>query len=96
MPRNFYFTVLIILLLYIVTFIVALSLRSGIFPQDSILAYYKTTKKCCRTISLQFVNSKLTQNYIPYRLLSHLSLHNLLPKFQSAYRKNHSSDTPLL
>ena len=40
--------------------------------------------------------SKLTERIIVDRLLSHLSAHNLMSKFQSAYRRFHSSETALL
>ena len=39
---------------------------------------------------------KLTEFVIVDRLLSYLSVHNLMSKFQSAYRRFHSSKTALL
>ena len=40
--------------------------------------------------------SKLTECVIANSLLSHLSSHNLMPNFQSAYCKLHSHETALL
>ena len=46
-------------------------------------------------LNLSFL-SKLVEGIITNHLQTHLSSHNLLPKFQAAYRKFHISETVLL
>ena len=49
-----------------------------------------------RLISNLSYISKLTEKAVFQQLNNHLSLHELYPKLQSAYRKNHSTETALL
>jgi hypothetical protein len=49
-----------------------------------------------RLISNLSYISKLTEKAVFHQLNNHLSLHKLYPKLQSAYRKNHSTETALL
>ena len=52
-------------------------------------------KNYCLISNLSFL-SKLTECVIVDRLLSKLSIHNLMSKFQFAYRRFHSRETALL
>ena len=88
------------------TCIVNLSLSSGIFLKEFKYADVKpllkkltldsTDLKNYRLISNLCFLSKLVECIIANRLLTHLSSHDLLAKFQSAYHKFHSSETVLL
>ena len=90
----------------VITRIVNLSLSSGIFPQEFKSAVVKpllkkptldsTDLKNYRPILNLFFLSKLVEHIIANRLLTHLSSHDLLAKFQSLYRKFHCSETALL
>jgi len=42
------------------------------------------------------VISKLMQRLVAHRLLSYLTVNNLLPRFQSAYRLHHSVETAIV
>ena len=89
-----------------ITHIVNLSLSSGIFPKKFKYAFIKpllkklildsTNLKNYRPISNLSFLSKLVERIISNRLLTHLSSHNLLAKFQTAYRNFHSSKAALL
>ena len=90
----------------IITRIVNLSLNTGSFPKECKSAFVKPLLKKSnldsddlknyRPISnLSFI-SKLTERVIADCLLTHLSSHNLMSNFQSAYRKFHSCETALL
>ena len=90
----------------VITRIVNLSLSSGKFPKEFKYAVVKpllkkptldsTDLKNYRPISNLSFLSKLVERIIANRLLTHLSSHDLLAKFQSAYRKFHSSETALV
>ena len=90
----------------VITRIVNLSLSSGKFPKEFKYAAVKpllkkptldsTDLKNYRPISNLSFLSKLVERIIANRLLTHLSSHDLLAKFQSAYRKFHSSETALV
>ena len=55
-----------------------------------------TDLKNYRPISNLSFLSKLVEHIIANRLLTHFSSHDLLAKFQSVYRKFHSSETALV
>jgi hypothetical protein len=89
-----------------ITNIVNLSLTSGIYPNQfkscSVHPLLKKSSLDKETLSnyrpvshLSFL-SKLTERIVNNRLLDHLSSHNLLNPFQSAYTKLHSTETTLL
>ena len=90
----------------VITHIVNLSLSSGIFPKEfkytvvkpllKIPTLVSTGQKNYRSISNIFLLSKLVERIIANHLLTHLSSHGLLAKFQSAYCKFHSSEAALL
>ena len=90
----------------IITHIINLSLSSGIYPKEFKYAVVKpllkkptldsTDLENYRQISNLSFLSKLAERIIANCLLTHLSSHDLLAKFQSAYRKFHSSETALL
>ena len=87
------------------TRIVNLFLSSGIFPKEFKCAVVKpllkksTVDSTNLKITVQFrisFLSKLVERIIANCLLTHLSSRDLFAKFQSAYRKFHSSETALL
>jgi hypothetical protein len=90
----------------VVTRIVNLSLSAGIFPNDLKSAFVKPLLKkptldsndikYYRPISNLSFLSKVIERVIANRLQSHLSSNGLMPEYQSAYRKFHSSETALL
>ena len=90
----------------VITRIVNLSLSSGKFPKEFKYAVVKPLLKKPTLDSIDLKNyrpisnlsflSKLVERIIANRLLTHLSSHDLLAKFQSAYRKFHSSETALV
>ena len=88
------------------TRIVNTSLQSGIFPAAFKTALVKPLLKkpdlntsdlaSCRPISnLPFI-IKLLEKIVFNQLFNHLNTNNLLDKFQSGYRTNHSMETALL
>ena len=90
----------------IITGIVNLSLNTGSFPNEFNSAFVNPllkksnlgssdSKNYHPTSNLLFL-SKLTECVVAYHLLLHLSFHNLMSNFQSAYRKFHSYETALL
>ena len=90
----------------ILTCIVNLSLNTGSFPNEVKSAFVKPLLKKSNLDSNDLKNhrpilnlsflSKLTELIIADHLLFHLSSHNLMSNFQSAYRKFHSCETALL
>ena len=93
------------ILLPVITSLINLSLESGQFPNVWKEAIgYPLLKKVnldtsftnLRLISNLSYISKLTEKAVFHQLNNHLSLHELYPKLQSAYRKNHSTETALL
>ena len=92
---------------FLITRIVNLSLSFGIFSKEfkSTLVKHALLKKPILDfanlknnrpiLDLSFL-SKLVERIIANRLLKYLSSHDLLAKFQSAYRKFHSFETALL
>ena len=93
------------LLLPIITKIINLSLESGLFADDwkcaLVLPLLKKPGlellyKNYRPVSnLQYV-SKLAEKMVFDQIYSHMITHSLYPEFQSAYRKNHSTETALV
>ena len=93
-------------LLPILTNIVNLSLRFGVFPKQfklcsviPLLKQYNLDEKDLSnyrpTSHLSFV-SKLTERLVKLRLTHHLSPNDLLNSFQSAHTKYHSTESTLL
>ena len=91
-------------LLPIITKMINLSLESGLFADDwkcaLVLPLLKKPGldllyKNYRPVSnLQYV-SKLTERMVFDQIHTHMMTHSLYPEFQSAYRKNHSTETAL-
>jgi hypothetical protein len=89
-----------------ITNIINLSLSSGVFPQQfKTCSVHPLLKKSnldkenlsnYRPVSHLSFLSKLTERIVQTRLMHHLSSHNLLNPFQSAYIKFHSTETALL
>ena len=90
----------------VITRIVNLSLSSGKFPKEF---KYAVVKSLLKKPTLDFTDLKnyhpilnlsfllkLVERIIANRFLTHLSSHDLLAKFSSAYHKFHSSETALL
>ena len=92
-------------LLPIITKMIDLSLESGLFTDDwkcaLVLPLLKKSGldllyKNYRPVSnLQYV-SKLTERMVFEQIHTHMMTHSLYPEFQSAYRKNHSTETALV
>ena len=92
-------------LLLIITKMINLSLESGLFADDwkcaLVLPLLKKPGldllyKNYRPVSnLQYV-SKLTEKTVLDQIHTHMMTHSLYPEFQSAYRKNHSTETALV
>ena len=92
-------------LLPIITKMINLSLESGLFVDDwkcaLVLPLLKKPGldllyKNYRPVSnLQYV-SKLTEKMVFDQIHTHMMTHSLYPEFQSAYRKNHSTETALV
>ena len=92
-------------LLSIITKLVNLSLKQGVFPSKWKRAMVRPLIKKIG-IELEFTNyrpvsnlsflSKLIEKAALYRLNIHVEDSNLLPKNQSAYRRHHSCETALL
>ena len=90
----------------VITELVNLSLSAGMFPSSFAKAVVRPLLKKSSLPSNDFSNyrpisnlnfiSKITERVILKRINSHLSLHNLLLPYQSAYRKFHSTETALL
>jgi len=55
-----------------------------------------TDVKSFRPISNLTVLSKLLERLVARQLLDHVSVHKLLPDFQSTYRAQHSTETAVL
>jgi hypothetical protein len=89
-----------------ITNIINLSLATGVFPQHfKTCSVHPLLKKSnldrenlsnYRPVSHLSFLSKLTERIVQIRLMHHLSSHNLLNPFQSAYIKFHSTETALL
>ena len=88
-----------------ITHIVNKSLTSGDFIADWKLAIVRPLLKrpgsehlCknCRPVSNLSFLSKLVEQCMPCQLLDHCTQQNLIPDFQSAYHKSHSTETCLL
>ena len=95
----------IYVLLPIITKMINLSLESGLFTDDWKCALVPPLLKKpgldllfknYRPVSnLQYV-SKLTERMVFEQIHTHMMTHSLYPEFQSAYRKNHSTETALV
>ena len=81
-----------------------LSLLSGTLPQDFKIARVspiykgkgdKSDPGNYRPISVTATLSKIIEKYVKTQLISHLQTNNLLSPYQSAYLKNHSTQTAL-
>ena len=93
------------ILLPVITSLINMSLKSGQIPDvwKAAIGYpllkdvdRRTTFTNLRLISNLAYISKLTEKAVFQQLNKHLSLHELYPKLQSAYRKYHSTETALL
>ena len=92
-------------LLPIITKMINLSLEFGLFTDDwkcaLVLPLLKKSGldllyKNYRPVSnLQYV-SKLTERMVFEQIHTHMMTHSLYPEFQSAYHKNHSTETALV
>ena len=92
-------------LLQIITKMINLPLESGLFADDwkcaLVLPLLKKPGldllyKNSRPVSnLQYV-SKLTEEMMFEQIHTHMMTHSLYPEFQSAYRKNYSTETALV
>ena len=90
----------------VITRLINLSLDSGLFPDNWKHAEVRPGVKNNSSFDLSFSNlrpisnltfiSKLTERAVSDKTHNHLSVHNLYPENQSAYRKFHSTETALL
>ena len=92
-------------LLPIITKMIDLSLESGLFADDwkcaLVLPLLKKSGldllyKSYRPVSNLHYVSKLTERMVFEQIHTHMMTHLLCPEFQSAYRKNHSTETALV
>ena len=92
-------------LLPVLTRMVNLSLESGVFPGKWKIADVRPILKKqgldpvftnLRPISNLAFTSKLTERAVFNQMHNHLTVNGLYPKYQSAYRVNHSTETALL
>ena len=105
-PTKLVKTCLLDVLLPIICKIINLSLALGTFPDFFKLAHVKPLLKKItldsdilknyRPVSNLTFISKLAEKVVAKQLTNHLQNHNLLEKFQSAYRPQHSTETALL
>ena len=92
-------------LLPVVTTMINLSLKDGFFPDKWKEALVKPILKKPNA-DLEFKNfrpisnpsflSKLTEKAVSHQMVHHMTTHDLMPVFQSAYRKGHSTETALI
>ena len=83
-------------LLRIITKMINLSLESGLFADDWKCALaLPLLKKPGPVSNLQYV-SKLTEKMVFEQIHTDMMTHSLYPEFQSAYRKNHRTETALI
>jgi len=94
-------------LLLVVTTMINLSLKDGFFPDKWKEALVKPILKKPNA-HLEFKNfhpvsnlsflSKLTEIFkaVSHQMVHHMTTHDLMPVFQSAYRKGHSTETALI
>ena len=78
-----------------ITRICNLSIRLSQFPKDCKVVNFKTDPKNFRPISLLPIVSKIFEKAIHEQTMEHLTDNNILYKYQSGFRENHSSDTSL-
>ena len=92
-------------LLPVITKMVNISLESGHFPSAWKEALVRpilkkngldTVTKNCRPVSNLSLISKVTERAVFLQIDNHMKKHDLYPSLQSAYRKNHSTETALL
>lgn len=87
-----------------ITHIVNSSIESELFPDDWKRALIRPLPKVnkpaaitdLRPISLLNVMSKVLERLIYHQVYDYVLTNNILPKFQSGFRKNHSTTTTLL
>ena len=92
-------------LLPVVTTMINLSLKDGFFPDKWKEALVKPILKKPNA-DLEFKNfrpvsnlsflSKLTEKAVSHQMVHHMTTHDLMPVFQSAYREGHSTETALI
>ena len=82
-------------LLPIITKMINLSLESGLFVDDWKCALVLPLLKKPR-LDLLYNNYKLTEKAVFDQIHIHMMTHLLYPEFQSAYRKNHMTETALV
>jgi len=93
------------ILLPTITYVVKLSISTGIFPDQFKKLFCSSSSQKCnldyvlgyyRPISHLSFLSKLTERVVKLRLVDYLSTNHPLNYFQSAYIKHHSTETTLL
>ena len=86
--------------LYILTKMVNISLETGHFPsawkEALVRPILETVFKNYRPVSYLSFISKVTERAVFLQIDNHMKKHDLYPSLQSAYRKNHSTETALL
>ena len=80
-------------LLPVVTAMINLSLKDGFFPDKWQEALVKPILK---KPNADLVNRKLTEKAVSHQMVHHMTTHDLMPVFQSAYREGHSTETALM
>ena len=86
--------------LYILTKMVNISLETGHFPsawkEALVRPILETVFKNYRPVSYLSFISKVTERAVFLQIDNHMKKHDLYPSLQSAYRKNHGTETALL
>ena len=86
--------------LYILTKMVNISLETGHFPsawkEALVRPILDTVFKNYRPVSYLSFISKVTERAVFLQIDNHMKKHDLYPSLQSAYRKNHGTETALL
>lgn len=106
MPTKIVKSILLETLVPIITQMVNLSFKEGIFPESykeallqplikKILLDFDIFKNYRPVSNLVFV-SKVMEKAVAVRIFAHLRFNNLLEIFQSAYKELHSTETALL
>lgn len=70
--------------------------EEGLVRQKLKKANLDLIKKNYRPVSNLASLSKITEKAVALQISDHMSSNQVLPEFQSAYRKNHSTETALL
>lgn len=86
-----------------ITYLVNLSLKNGVFPENWKLSVVRPLPKVIKPVSVEQLRpisilpamSKILEKIVIRQIMTHVNAMNILPKLQSGFRKNHSTCTAL-